>query len=420
MSDYRFAIIDPGHFHAALVQKQMYPAVDSRVHVYAPLGPDLLDYLARISRFNRRSPDPTSWELDIHASSDFLTRMAKDRAGNIAVFSGRNRGKIEKILAALEAGFHVLADKPWIIRTEDMPLLSRALELAAAKGLVAYDIMTERFEITSILQRELVNSPGIFGSPVPGSPDEPSVYMESVHHIYKLVAGVPNPRPAWFFDTLEQGEALADVGTHLVDLAQWTLFPDAPIDTADVKLHGARRWPTAVPPAQFQAVTGEARAETLDYYCNTAVQYEIRGIHVKLDVLWNWEAPQGAGDTHLAVYRGTRGRVEVRQGAEEKFRPELYIVPVDATARAAAQARVAELLAKYPGIGCEERGDRLLVTIPDSYRVGHEAHFAQVTGQFLRYLANPALLPAWENPYMIAKYFVSTAGTWVSQGRPAR
>ena len=33
--------LDPGHFHAALVQKSMYADVDSVVHVYAPGGNDL-------------------------------------------------------------------------------------------------------------------------------------------------------------------------------------------------------------------------------------------------------------------------------------------------------------------------------------------------------------------------------------------
>jgi hypothetical protein len=30
--------LDPGHFHAALVQKSMYPQVCPIVHVYAPEG----------------------------------------------------------------------------------------------------------------------------------------------------------------------------------------------------------------------------------------------------------------------------------------------------------------------------------------------------------------------------------------------
>ena len=69
-----------------------------------------------------------------------------------------------------------------------------------------------------------------FGEIVAGTEAEPGVYMESVHHLMKTVAGAPNIRPAWFFDTAEQGEGLNDIGTHLVDLVQWTLFPGRAID----------------------------------------------------------------------------------------------------------------------------------------------------------------------------------------------
>ena len=37
----RLITLDPGHFHAALVQKSEFENVDSTVHVYAPEGPDL-------------------------------------------------------------------------------------------------------------------------------------------------------------------------------------------------------------------------------------------------------------------------------------------------------------------------------------------------------------------------------------------
>jgi hypothetical protein len=59
-----------------------------------------------------------------------------------------------------------------------------------------------------------------------GTRSEPEVRMASVHHIMKQVAGVPNFRPAWFFDVTQQGESLADVGTHLVDRVHSTLFPE--------------------------------------------------------------------------------------------------------------------------------------------------------------------------------------------------
>src|SRR5262249_38450583 len=156
-----------------------------QAHVYGPLGPDLLAHLGRIAGFNTRPDRPTSWELEVHAGPEPLQRLLRDRPGNVVVLSGRNRGKIDRIKAAVDAGLHVLADKPWVISPDDLPTLRAALDAAEAKGLVAYDIMTERYEITSILQRELVNDPEVFGAPVPGDEREPGVFMESVHYLSK-------------------------------------------------------------------------------------------------------------------------------------------------------------------------------------------------------------------------------------------
>ena len=55
MPDVRLMTVDPGHFHAALVQKEMYPGVDPKVDVYAPLGGDLYEHLKRIDAYNRRA-----------------------------------------------------------------------------------------------------------------------------------------------------------------------------------------------------------------------------------------------------------------------------------------------------------------------------------------------------------------------------
>src|ERR1039458_6972794 len=102
MSEFRLITLDPGHFHAALIQKEMYSEVSKRVAIYAPLGPDLMAHLNRIARFNLRRENPTSWELDIHAAPDFLERMIQERPGDIVVLSGRNRGKIRLIHASLD------------------------------------------------------------------------------------------------------------------------------------------------------------------------------------------------------------------------------------------------------------------------------------------------------------------------------
>jgi predicted dehydrogenase len=435
MTDVRLMTLDPGHFHAGLIQKEMYPGVAARVHVYAPLGADLLEHLKRIAAFNSRSEGPTAWELEVHAGADFFERMLRDPPGNVVVLSGRNRPKIDRIAGSVQAGLNVLADKPWILELDDLPKLEAVLAEADRKGTVAYDIMTERFEITSILQRELVNDPRTFGTIVTGTETDPAVYMESVHFLMKTVAGVPNIRPAWFFDSSEQGEGLNDVGTHLVDLVQWTLFPGQPIDyRSDIRVIAAQRWPTWISEADFRRVTGAPRLPVslagsvaggrLEYYCNTLVSYEMRGIHTKLNIAWDWEAAPGSGDTHYACYKGSRARVEVRQTAADQFRPEVYVVPnhpdTAADVLAAVVAKIESLTPVYTGIAVEDRRAEIRVTIPDSLRAGHEAHFALVTAHFLDYLRDRRALPSWERPNMLAKYYVTTKGTELSRESPAR
>src|SRR5262245_36762118 len=429
MDSVRLMPYNPGHFHAALVQKEMYPGVAPRVDVYAPLDPDLVAHLARLASFNARADNPTSWEVEVHASEDALARMLRERPGNVVVLSGRNRDKVHAIRAAVEAGLNVLADKPWVIDAADLPVLESALDTADRKGVIAYDIMTERHEITSILQRELVSDPDVFGAAVPGTRDEPGVFMESVHYLMKLVAGVPNRRPAWFFDIGQEGEGLTDVGTHLVDLVMWILFPNSALDyRKDVEVLASKRWPTVLSAADFRRVTGEAdfpcflvpalRDGRLDYYCNTLVSYTLRGVHVKLNVLWDFEASAGSGDTLFAVFRGERSRVEVRQGHPQNYRPELYVVPTGSKASEVVDAvcrRVEALQVRYPGVGVEDLRPELHVTIPDSYRVGHEAHFGEVTRQFLCYLREPGSLPSREKPNMLAKYFVTTQGVQLAR-----
>ncbi|MGH9383367.1 MAG: putative oxidoreductase C-terminal domain-containing protein, partial [Vicinamibacterales bacterium] len=196
--DVRLMTLDPGHFHAALIQKEMYPGVSARVDIFAPPGKDLDEHLKRIVAFNQRANHPTTWQTEVHTGPDFFARMLRERPGNVVVLSGRNRPKIDRIRESVGAGLHVLGDKPWILAAADLPKVEAILAEADKKGLVAYDIMTERFEITTILQRALVNDPATFGEIVRGTRAEPGVYMESVHYLMKVVAGAPNIRPWWF------------------------------------------------------------------------------------------------------------------------------------------------------------------------------------------------------------------------------
>jgi predicted dehydrogenase len=427
----RFITLHPGHFHAALVQKEMYPQVDPQAHVYASLGADLVSHLQRVAGFNTRGQEPTRWELEVHAGPDALGRMLREKPGNVVILAGRNATKIDAIHAALEAGLHVLADKPWVITPAGLPRLEEALASAARLQLIAYDIMTERHEITNLILRELLQDEAIFGKVEAGAPNEPGVLLESLHHLKKLVAGVPLRRPAWFFDVHQQGEGLSDVGTHLVDLIPWLLLPNQALALSDISLLAGRRWATTLTRSDFQQVTGETdfpRAlreqlehDQLPYYCNTQIDYTLRGIHVKLTSRWEVEAAPGAGDTHLAIFRGSRARLELRQGRSENYQPELYVYPNQALElaqlRRALEQRLSEFQPRYRGVGLVDLGTHFQMTIPPAFRVGHEAHFAAVTHQFLRYVLGAEALPAWEAPNMLAKYTLTTRGVELSSSR---
>ncbi len=415
--------LDPGHFHAALVQKFPLDQVDPTVKVYAPEGPDLDGHIARIEGFNNRAEDPTTWKLDVYRGADFFEKMLADKQGNVVVTSGNNAKKAEYILKSVEAGLNVLADKPMVITPEQFPMLEQAFTKAEEKGVLLYDIMTERYEITTILQRELSQIPEVFGQLQTGSLGEPAITKESIHHFSKVVSGNPLVRPAWFFDVNQQGEGIVDVTTHLVDLIQWEAFPEVILNKGDVEILKATRWTTDLTPEMFKKVTqldnypgylqNDVEGNVLKVYSNGEINYKLKGIHAKALVIWNFEAPPGTGDTHYSIMRGTKCNVEIRQGAAENFQTTLYIEPLEgqdisAFGGALDKAFNEILTVKYPGIKLVKINDKLwTVDVPSEYKVGHEAHFTQVAQKYLGFLVD-GKMPEWEIPNMIVKYYTTT------------
>jgi predicted dehydrogenase len=418
----RLMTLDPGHFHAALVQKSMYDNVDSVVHVYAPPGPDVKLHLDRIGGFNTRAESPTHWKEEVYTGNDFFERMIQDKPGNVVVLSGNNRKKTEYIIKSLEAGLHVLADKPMVINHDDFQLLTEAFEVADQNNLLLYDIMTERYEITTMLQREFSMLKDVFGDLEKGTPEQPAVTKESVHHFFKYVSGSVLTRPPWFMDVAQQGEGIVDVTTHLVDLIQWECFPEQVLSYMhDINLTSARRWTTNMTLGEFRAITklddfpdylrkNVVRDSVLQIYCNGEINYQVRGVHAKVSVIWNYEAPEGTGDTHYSIMRGTRANLVIRQGAEQDYKPALYIEPAgDLTDyEATLMKNLGKVQATFPGVELEKTDAGWEVIIPDHYKEGHEAHFARVTQRFLDYLTNKSI-PEWEVPNMITKYYTTTA-----------
>lgn len=426
MTTIRLITLDPGHFHAALVQKTMYAGVDSTVHVYAPNSPDpkssdLQLHLAKIDGYNTRSDKPTHWKEEIYTGADFLDKMLTDRAGNVVVMAGNNRLKTDYIQKTVGAGFNVLADKPMVISASNFDKLKESFATAEKNKVLLYDIMTERYEISTMLQRAFSQQPGVFGTLEKGTPDKPAVTKESVHHFYKNVSGSILTRPAWFMDVAQQGEGIVDVTTHLVDLVQWECFPEQVIDYQnDIKLTSARRWTTDMSLSQFSAITKQTafpdylkkdvvKDSVLRVYSNGEINYQLRGIHAKVSVTWAYKAPEGAGDTHYSIMRGTKANLIIRQGAAQQYKPTLYIEPAAGSKGmdAALKAALPNIQQEFPGVEVKKIASGWEVVIPEKYKEGHEAHFGRVAQKYIDYL-KAGKMPVWEVPNMIAKYYTTT------------
>jgi len=303
-------------------------------------------------------------------------------------------------------------------------LLKQAFSSAEKNGVLLYDIMTERYEITTILQKELSHDQDVFGTLQEGTLDNPAVTKESVHHFFKYVAGNPIKRPAWYFDVNQQGEGIVDVTTHLVDLIQWECFSEQVLDyTSDVEMLSSKHWATMITREMFEKVTQLAdfpvylkgkldEKGALPVYSNGEMNYKLKGVHAKVSVIWNFQAPEGSGDTHFSVMRGTKANIVIMQGEEQNYRPQLYVEVPDSkniySVEDALKKAIVKLQNNYAGVDVKKEGEKWHVIIPDKYQIGHEAHFGQVTQKYLKYLVD-GKLPNWEISNMITKYYTTTS-----------
>lgn len=419
----KLVVLDPGHFHASLLQKSPLASVNDTVRVYAPEGAEVKQYLNDINSYNQRAENPTSWKEEIYIGGDYLSRMLSDRKGDVVVLAGNNQKKTRYILEAIKAGYNVLSDKPLAINKKDFDLLTKAYQLAQEKELLLYDLMTERYDILNIIEKELLNNTDIFGELQKGSLNDPSVSMESVHHFFKNVSGKPLIRPVWYYDVAQQGEGIADVTTHLIDLVNWQCFPDEPIHyQSDVKVLKARHWPTRITLPEFiQSTQADSFPAFLNKYikdnvlevpANGTLSYTVKGINVHMKVIWNYAPPSDGGDTFTSVKKGSKATLKTVQDKESGFVKQLYLQKapdIDAPEfEDRLQKAVKQLQTTYPFLSVKNINEGLyLIDIPQADRLGHEAHFSKVAESFLGYLHDKNM-PEWENENTISKYYITT------------
>jgi hypothetical protein len=183
----------------------------------------------------------------------------------------------------------------------------------------------------------------------------------------------------------------------------------------------AKRWSTAITKDEFKKVTGldefpdylqkDIKDGNLNVFSNGEMLYQIKGCFAKVSVEWKFEAPAGGGDTHYSVMHGAKCDLTIKQGAEEKYLPVLYVESVKGEDVNALTSQLKEAFkaTPYDSINIEQvNKNSLKIIIPSKYRVSHEEHFGQVTKNFLEYL-KAGKLPDWEVPGMITKYYTTTS-----------
>jgi len=394
----------PGHFHAALTLRVPQARAAEDVFVYAREGTELRDFVALVERFNRRAPDATRWRLVVATADDPLERLVAERRGDVVVLAGRNGGKARTMRRLHESGFHVLADKPWLVEPADLEHVRASL----AGWPLAAEIMTGRHDLAAGLAKRLVGTPAIFGA---FRDDGPAIEHESVHHLEKLVDGAPLRRPWWYFDERVQGSGPVDIPTHVVDQAQWLVADDA---TAPV-LVSARAWPTRVPADAFRRITGEAAfppelapfvdGDALSYRCNAELVYRIGRVTASAATRWNLAPSPGGGDATRSVAHGTRADVRLEQSDRTGHRRRIFVEScTDAGVARALRATVTAWKADLPGVEVVPAGpDAFEVTVPPALDGGHETHFARVLDDFLR-IVDDQRWPAALAERTLAKY----------------
>lgn len=430
----KLIVLAPGHFHANLLQKSRIPQVNDSVFVYtAPEDTGLKQYLLAIESFNKREEEPTNWQTAVYTGDDFLNRMISDKKGNVVVLAGNNKEKSGYILNAVDAGLNVLSDKPMAINQEDFILLQKAYTNAEANNVMLYDMMTERYDMLNIIEKELINDHDLFGELQQGTPEDPAVYMESVHHFYKEVSGTPLIRPAWYYDIEQQGEGIADVTTHLIDLLFWKCFPDQAIDyTRDIENVASTHWPTEIGLEQFTQSTGETAFpdylqkyidnSMLKVYSNGTLHFNVKNLNVGLKVIWNWQAPEGSGDTFISVVKGNKAILKTAQDKDQNFVKQLYIQKPEELDQNEfsenLQKAIKKIQISYPFVSVSPTTNKgtYLINIPIENRDGHESHFRYVAERFFNFLINRDM-PEWEKTNTLAKYYITTKGVEVAKER---
>ena len=151
----------------------------------------------------RREQAYREWEVHTHARSE---EMLEDPEVGLVVVGTPPSAHADSVLAALAAGRHVVCEKPFALRVEEV---DRMIGSASARDLVLTVYQSRRWDPDYLAMREAVRS-GRIGD---------VFYMES------FIGGFSHPCDFWHSHEPISGGTIYDWGSHYFD---WILqmFPD--------------------------------------------------------------------------------------------------------------------------------------------------------------------------------------------------
>ncbi|MBM4437349.1 MAG: Gfo/Idh/MocA family oxidoreductase [Actinobacteria bacterium] len=261
----RLAIIGLQHFHIVGIARAAAARPDFEIVGVAERDATLREQIAA--------------EFKIPAYADYRDLLAAGRI-DAAGLAPINSEKGALIVACLEAGVHVLVDKPAVTTLEDLARVEEALGRRRAH---LYCALTLRFAPNYVAAQRLV-ARGEIGRVV-------SSYAQRPHKL-----GIVR-RPAWMFQRATYGGPTLDLGIHDIDMLRW--------------IHGCE-------PAATWARESNARfTEHADFADHFEVMLQMTDGSTGF-VKGSWLTPDAApwhGDTRLFV-EGSLGYLEVRDHPE--------------------------------------------------------------------------------------------------------
>ena len=162
---------------------------------------------------DRRELASREWDVPVHAGADGLY---DDPDVGIVVIGTPPVAHAESVLAALGAGKHVVCEKPFALRVDEV---DRMIDEAAERDRILTIYQSRRWDSDFVALRDVVRAGGI-GEPF---------YMES------FIGGYSHPCDFWHSHEPISGGTIYDWGSHYFD---WILqlFPDA-VRTVTARAH---------------------------------------------------------------------------------------------------------------------------------------------------------------------------------------